>query len=155
MVLDPFTSIGLASNIIDFLNFSFKLISETKTIYNSASGNIAEHASLSAIAADLRDYCEDLGESSARGAAKVDPEIGSIASECGDVAEELIGVVTRIQAKREHSKWESFKAAWRAYYHEDEIRRLASRVTDLQSRATIRSLRMLRQVKNCFCDISC
>ena len=143
MVVDPFTSISLAGNIFQFIDYSLKLFSEAKTIYKSASGVTTEHASLSAVATDLRDFCDQLDGPSGRSPSNVDTEIGSIATECAEVSEKLVGIITKIKAKKEHSKWESFRAALKAVRHEDEIKALASQLTQLESRARTRSLRML------------
>jgi hypothetical protein len=44
--MDPFTAFGLASNILQFIDFSAGVISEAREVYKSASGATAANTSL-------------------------------------------------------------------------------------------------------------
>ena len=53
-MIETLAAVGLASNIISFIDFGTKLFSRSRKIYNSADGAIDEHASLSIISSDLQ-----------------------------------------------------------------------------------------------------
>jgi hypothetical protein len=48
--MDPLTALSVAGNIIQFVDFSYKLISSSYKLYESASGALVENLELEAIA---------------------------------------------------------------------------------------------------------
>jgi len=66
MVLDPLSAIGLARNIVQFVDFSFKLIAETRDIYHAATGATTNGVLLSAIAHDIQKLSDQLASSNSR-----------------------------------------------------------------------------------------
>lgn len=51
--MDPFTAIGLADNIINFIKFACKIVYGGYQIFNSASGMTPENTTLSVLLDDL------------------------------------------------------------------------------------------------------
>jgi hypothetical protein len=88
-MLDPLTAVGLAANIVQFLDFTLKLVTETRDIHHSASGHSAKSASLSAIADDLKSLSEGLLLSSVRGNTSIGSDLRLLADQAKKVAEEL------------------------------------------------------------------
>lgn len=59
--LDPFTALGLAGNLVQFVDFLYKLLSESKSLYASSIGASAENIILETVAKDLNLLTDKLG----------------------------------------------------------------------------------------------
>ena len=143
MVLDPLSAIGLAGNIVQFVDFSFKLIAETRDIYHSATGATTNGVLLSAIADDVQKLSDQLESSHSRPTGFMSG-LQKVAVEAHEVAKELLEAVSLLRASKPQSKWSSFKAALAQVYHGEKIRNLTSHITRLQSLLTNRLLAALR-----------
>lgn len=143
-MLDPLTAFGLAANIVQFLEFTLKLVTETRDIYQSASGHSAKSASLSSIADDLKSLSEGLLLSSVRGNTSIGPDLRLLADQAKKVAEELCDAISTVRAKRPHSIWHSFKAVLREIYNDEKIKGLLSEITRLQNSLILRLLNILQ-----------
>lgn len=58
--MDPLTAIGLASAIVQFVDFSYTLVSEAREMYSSAKGARAEHDEADSAIDRLRDLTSRL-----------------------------------------------------------------------------------------------
>ena len=58
--MDPLSALGLASNIIQFVQFAAKLISESQEAYESIDGLSQRHSDLEGIAVDLLNLQQQL-----------------------------------------------------------------------------------------------
>ena len=58
--MDPIAAIGFAANILQFINFGCKLVSESQQIYNSVEGASVETLELEAISKHLHDLIEQV-----------------------------------------------------------------------------------------------
>jgi len=97
MVLDPFSAISLGGNIIQFIVFSFSILSETSEIYHSVNGAPSETLELQVVAEDLRQLIDPIRK--ARGAAQPSDPLSAILKDCDDVAIELLDLIQRIKGK--------------------------------------------------------
>jgi hypothetical protein len=91
--MDAFTAIGLASNIVQFVDFSWKLIAESRAIYKSSEGASEENLTLSAITNDVAKL------SNAIRASSYDDQLEPMAKECTAIAKELSDALDKLTAK--------------------------------------------------------
>jgi hypothetical protein len=63
MAVDTVAAIGLAGNIVQFVDFSCKLFCQTQEIYSSASGTTSDTANLLSISKTLSEICQNLSAS--------------------------------------------------------------------------------------------
>jgi hypothetical protein len=132
MVLDPWTAMGLAGNIVQFVDFGCKLISETRTIYKSKAGASERTRNLETITADLEQLCDGLAISVSRGTTMVDENLRRIAFECQEVAKELRTVLLTLHIDGKETVWSSFIVAVQEIWTKDRVTSLASRLDALQ-----------------------
>jgi hypothetical protein len=52
--MDPLTAVGLAGNIITFVDFSIEVLSRARQLYDSASGATAENEELESLTKNLK-----------------------------------------------------------------------------------------------------
>ncbi|OTA81348.1 hypothetical protein M434DRAFT_37581 [Hypoxylon sp. CO27-5] len=119
--MDPFTAIGLAGNIITFLDFGYKLISTAKGIYTSASGAIAYNENLSYTTQQIQQLTTNLKVAKPVGfLSKQERSLLQVASDCESVSVELTKLLDKLKARNPSSKREAFRAAVRDWRKKDQ-----------------------------------
>ncbi|KAI1373796.1 hypothetical protein F4677DRAFT_189452 [Hypoxylon crocopeplum] len=124
--MDPFTAIGLAGNILTFVDFGIKLVSEAKNIHTSVSGTSAYNDNLSSKTQQLQQLTANL--KAARTASSLSTQQASflqVAAECEGVSADLTALLEKLKARDPKSRREAFKAAIRD-------RRKKDKKTDLE-----------------------
>src|ERR1700749_785281 len=102
MVLDPFSAIGLAANILQFVDFSYKVIADAKEIYQSVSGSTCAHAELQSITESfvrLSSTFERPPDDARTTATTAEQEICKLAISCKSIADELIATIQNLQIR--------------------------------------------------------
>ena len=148
VMLDPLTAVGLASAIVQLVDFSSELVSETKELYHSTEGNSAQNEELQSVTEDLKELCKTLS-SAQRRAPSVEPSTDELAllelsGSCKVVADELIAVLEKLRVKSAHEKWGSFKTALRGAMKKERIENIRARLDRIQSQLQIRLTSILR-----------
>lgn len=64
VMIDPISAFGLAANLAQFIDFTFKILSESREIYRSASGSSKETVDLESTSTVLKELSERLSSSS-------------------------------------------------------------------------------------------
>ena len=111
--MEPLTSLSLAANILQFIEFGCKLFLTTREIY--ATGNTTEHAHLESITDNLREISDRLkspDELQLSNDVPGEKQLREIAAECYVVATQLSDALKMLKSKNNHGKkWESFVQA--------------------------------------------
>ena len=140
--MDPLSSLGLASNLLQFVDFSRKLISGGVELYRSAEGASAANVELENITEDLQELSSKLAVPKAQqgeGTTSVDDEaVRKIAASCQQVSVELILVLQKIKVQSRHRKWDSARQALKSVWKENVIRSYSRRLDDLRSQLVTR-----------------
>jgi hypothetical protein len=129
MVLDPFTAIGLAGNIVQFVDYSSKLISSTHEIYKSNTGSSKNHIYLEGIATRLLELNSSHEQPKLAGSSPYNKALHDLKAQCVEDAEALLALVKALQAKKD-SKWSSFRKALKSSWEKEEVDRLEGRLKD-------------------------
>jgi hypothetical protein len=110
--MDPFAAIGLASSVVQFVDFSAKLLGVANTIRRSESGSTAENEHLAFVVRQMKKFSYAL-ELKKEGHPQSDEEqsLELLASECYILSEELLHLLESIKAKNPRSLRESARAA--------------------------------------------
>ncbi|KAI1418066.1 hypothetical protein F5Y13DRAFT_150473 [Hypoxylon sp. FL1857] len=123
--MDPFTAIGLAGNIITFLDFGYKLISTAKSIRTSASGASAYNDDLSYQTKQIQQLADNLKVSkSTSSLSKQELSLLQVASDCKRVSVELAKLLDKLKARNPGSKREALRATirdWRTKDQKDDL----------------------------------
>lgn len=104
--MDPVTCLGIASAIVQFVDFATKLVSEGEELYNSANGTSKENSELKNITLDLSSMSQKLSLPTRPGKriSKDEIEFRKVAASCKDVADEFLGVLDSIKVDSPHKK---------------------------------------------------
>ena len=149
---DPFTVIGIASSIVQLVDFSSKLVSESKEIYRSANGALSEHTEIESVAADLSTLSQRV---SASVAARVTIQASSslfedearfqqLAASCHEVSQEILTVLQDLKTKEPHQKWHSFRQAVKGVWNKERIQDLEKRLERIRGEILIHLVATMR-----------
>jgi hypothetical protein len=128
MAIDPLTALGLASNILQFLDFTAKVIAGTRAISKS-------HVGVSEDTAYIRHKAEGI-------TALIDGFLatngGSLAmrkelAACKKIAEDVLEALEKFEVKGPKSKWTSFLIALKEIWSESKIKAMSTKLTELQT----------------------
>jgi hypothetical protein len=95
MVLDPISAVGLARNIVQFLDFAKSIISESHAVYHSAEGTKDEFVELEAIARHIQGFTSSLTDPNFE--TKTADAFDAVRKSCLDVAIELSGILNSLK----------------------------------------------------------
>ncbi|OAG42303.1 hypothetical protein AYO21_03471 [Fonsecaea monophora] len=144
MVLDPLSAIGLAANIVQFIDFSRRLISDAKEIYHSTNGVTTENVELQDVAESLSRLSSTLLnplDQSQAAVSQTEAEIVKIAAASRVVGDELLAAIQSLTAgDGSHKKWRSFLQALKTLWKKDKIAKLRKRLEDARSNLSVHVL---------------
>jgi hypothetical protein len=126
--MEPLSALGLAANVVQFVDFTWRLISETRSIHKSADGAGEDVLLLDTILRDVEDLNNGLSSGvSSTGTLK------ELVSECIKIAAEIRKVVQTLKCDKRNSKWASFQVALRQVSSQGKIDSLTKNLGKIQS----------------------
>ncbi|KAH6664614.1 small s protein [Halenospora varia] len=152
--MDPISVISLASNIIQFVDFSCKLVSHSRQLYKSLDGTLSDKVLVEVLTLDLSSLATNLQDSlwenqpiDAKGATREeysedDRALDDLCRRCCEIAGKLMGRLERLKVKGNgsHRNWESFRKALRASWSQEGIKELQAQLNDVRSEIEFRVL---------------
>lgn len=147
------TALGLAANIVQFIDFTRSLLSDAKEIYHSTTGTTAEYANLEEIAEQLSFFGAKLESSrsstdNAPSQGTVGAQIGQIAMSCKSIADEILDCLQPLKAQDSgRKKWKSFLHALQSLWKRERIRRLQERLKSMRDQALFQMVSEIRSAR--------
>ena len=134
--MDPLTALGLASNVIQVVEFSIQLVSKGVEIYKD--GSLAENIDAEKIARSLKGLNGKLQRSvqdSRCGGtlSEADQSLMGLCANCERTANELLTTFDRIKVTGTHRKWKSARQALKSIIRKDDLELLARRLGTYRS----------------------
>lgn len=155
-IMDPFTGLSLAGNIIQFIDFGGRLLSNARELYKSSVGSLAVHDEIILVTADLDVLVKKLRKSMYSGLGSEGDDdrwknLREICDEAAMVAEELLERLETLKLNfdSKHRGWDTIKLAIRSLWNEKEITNLSDRLATLKGALKTRVLLSLRLVLVC------
>lgn len=149
MVLDPFSALGLASNVVQFVDFGRKLVSGAVELYQATDGTSTANAELELIIQDLGEISAGLEPGSlhqASGFTKDELKLQELAVSCKQLANEFLSLLESLKVQGPHKRWKSALQASRSAWKEKQIRSYMRRLDEFRSQLTVRLVAILRSV---------
>jgi len=141
--MEPVSAVGLASSIITFVEFSFKLVTGALEVYWSVDGTLEENARLERVIGDLNSIVDDLGKKGG-GGSRNERAIRDLAVECQADAALLIDLLKSLKVPGRRTLWRSVATQWKALLKKDEIRDLKERLREYRSEIMLNLMLLLR-----------
>jgi hypothetical protein len=126
-MLDPLTALSVAGNIVQFIDFSTKLISKGHELYNSADGASVGNAELEVIAKDLQDLNGRLqsprrSENVKAVLSDSDLALQTLSKKCSGVAAELTDALNKLKVQgTANRRWKSVRQALKGLMRKEEL----------------------------------
>lgn len=116
VVMDPFSVGGLASSVVQFIEFGSKLVSEGHDICKSASSSLTENLELELIHTDLNELTRSLrspDHPNNQSPTADEAALRHFAASCHTVTTELLNVfiTLKIDNNSNDRNWQSFRQA--------------------------------------------
>jgi hypothetical protein len=127
---------GLAGDIIQFVDYSSKIVSKYKEIHHSTSGTSKDAVDLAIVYQDLENICSNLSAGAAQ-ASQPPGGLAHLAMQCAKCTEELLQMLSKVRAKDPNSKWQSTRAALKSAWSSSEIKRVQEKVIDYRSQLVL------------------
>lgn len=143
--MDPLAAFSVAANVIQFVDFTSKLISGSHEIYKSATGEAKRNSELKTITKSLMRINLSLGKQGPLGSAN-ERELENLCKDCSSVAIDLIRALEQLQIKSsgKHQRWSSFKSALLTVWRQEDIDTLEQRVDSFRQQISMHILVSLR-----------
>ncbi|KAI9679715.1 MAG: hypothetical protein M1822_007321 [Bathelium mastoideum] len=145
--MEAIAALGIASNIIQFVDFSLKVVSKGNHIYRSNDGSLAEHNDLELVTNDLLILQKGIEQSLTAPSLNDSDEDGDkkamkallLASDKS--AKNLLQRLNMVKAQGRFRRWKSLRQALKSIWSKKEIEELSSRLSmfrdELQTRTII------------------
>jgi urease accessory protein UreF len=140
--MDPITTVSLVAIIVQLVDFSCKVLSNSTEFYRSAGGVLIENAHIETTVTDLSKLNTRLKQSSAAG----DTELQTLCEACNDVADQLLITLSKVKVNGKGQRWQSFRKALRSIWSKDKIQQLEQRLASFRSQLNLRIATGMRYV---------
>ena len=133
MALESLAALGVAANIIQFVEFGCKLFSESRELYKASDRLVEESAELEIISKALKRLSDDLIAipSSTTPQSQAEANLLPLAKRCQAIADELLVAVNKLQANGGKGKWQCFRSALRRIWRSHEIDDMAKKLDSI------------------------
>lgn len=133
MLLDPLSALSLAGTVVQFVDFTIKILEKGRQTYKSADGSTAEHEDLNAITNDLIRLNERLKSSmhSDREVKQLsldEQALEGVASDCSSIAQELLDHLQQLKVQGKKTKLKSLRQALKNVWNKGELEELDDRL---------------------------
>lgn len=110
-MIDPLSAISLASAIVQFVDFSTKIIHGAREVYGSASGATEENRSLEVVVQNMRNLSSEFGSMDPSQQNEDEKALCRLAKECDILSDQIFELLQNVKPKDPNS---SFQAIWAA-----------------------------------------
>ncbi|EXJ53357.1 uncharacterized protein A1O5_13397 [Cladophialophora psammophila CBS 110553] len=150
MVIDPLTALGLASNIISFIDFGVQALAKGRELHKSATGRLIEHDEFRSAIGRLQQLREGIdislqSLSSRTGLTHAEAALQEITAECQKISEEFQDALSTFTAQPGQSPWKSFRQAFEALWKKDGLERMQQRLNNQSEQLVLHLLVVVSQ----------
>lgn len=143
--MDPLTAISLASNILSFIDLSYRVISGVNKVLSTPSGMTPENERLIILVEDLNVVAHEL-ITDIPPRTENEKQLCILASNCHVLSGELSEILRRLRVGDKKSIWEGLLVKWDSMRKEKEIDSIEQRLNGYRSQILIRLQVMFRYV---------
>ncbi|KAI1302748.1 hypothetical protein F5Y03DRAFT_360885 [Xylaria venustula] len=123
--MDPLTTIGLLSNIVQFIDFAARLLSKSRELYKSADGYLIETTELVKVTEHTshlnKKLADDLGSAAPR-------QLTAIIEGCQNVSGELLSALGQLKVQGRMDRCKTIRQALKTVLSKKRVQELESRL---------------------------
>ena len=120
-MLDPLTALGLAGNIVQFVDFSSKIVSKARDIHNSANGSLPENIDTETVAQSLRVLYSNIAPQLDSPSSAQEEILNKLCIGCDNIAQELLQALGKLTIQGKRTKWKSLRQALKSVSSKEEL----------------------------------
>ena len=149
-MLDPLSSLSLASSTISAVDFASKVIKTTVEIHHSINGTSITNQELEVVVLDLATVLDNLPTAPPSSASQSQDEVAlkTLAASCKTLLDELLAALQELKPGQPHQRWLSIRKAIAGIWNERKIRDNTQRLNTLQNALATRLVCMLSYVSS-------
>jgi hypothetical protein len=130
-IMEALTALGLATNVVQFVDFASKIVSQAVKIYRAqgTQDESNEHLTLEKLTSSFQSYNKALKsslrhqESEASNLSVADKEILEICGQCEGLTRKLLTTLSELRSSKTNV-WTSFVDALKIVWSDDEVQKL-------------------------------
>jgi len=142
--MEVLAAVGLVGNIVQFIDFSGKLLAKSAELYRSGECALAENIDFETATNDLVLLSKKLKDGAT---VTGDKAFESLCLSCNTVADELLAALNKLKVKGKHQKWESMRKAIGSIRSKEDIEQLERRLSILREEINLRIVVNLRYTR--------
>jgi hypothetical protein len=144
--METLATIGLIGNIVQFVDFSEKLVSKSIELYHSYDDALAENIDIETATKNLLILNDKLKNDITIVA---DEQLQRLCLSCQNAGNELLMTLNKIKVKDRQQIWESIRTTLRSVWSKKKIKGLEQRLTKFKEELNLHIVTSLRYVKSC------
>jgi hypothetical protein len=137
--MDPFAALSLAGTIVQFVDFSSKMVSSGLELYQSSTGALEINDQIDLVATDLSALVRKL-----RHEQNINDAFEKICEEATKIANELLVRLGKLRVKGKHRAWDSMQQALKNVWSKEEVTSLLARLSTIREALGTHILASLR-----------
>ncbi|KAF2138031.1 uncharacterized protein K452DRAFT_353274 [Aplosporella prunicola CBS 121167] len=155
--MEALAAIGLAGNIAQFLDFGFRILSQSRELYRSGSGSLQENIDLENVTTDLERLVEGLAvKPSQQCASQDDIRLSKLAASCQSTSNDLVMLLGDLKMGENppRKRWYSFRYAIRTWRKKSRLQELQQRLEMFRNQVNVHLLSDIKTAVNSIEDLS-
>jgi hypothetical protein len=146
--MEPLAALSIAAAVLQFIDFSAKLIHGAKEIHRSSSGMAEEDRSLEHVTREMHKLSMRLVPPYNGPETDDERALRSLASECKDLAAKIVKLYKDLAPKDPKSKRSAIHSAWKNRMSESTKRDLESNLANCRSQLELQLNYMMRHASS-------
>ncbi|EPE04055.1 hypothetical protein F503_04903 [Ophiostoma piceae UAMH 11346] len=136
-MLDPVTAIGLASAIVAFVDFGYKVVKGAAEMYNGVDGALGENMTREAVVKQMMSLSARLQSPDSSHMVGQDRALCVLSSECHKISSDLLRLLESLRPAKPNSKSHSLRASLKAKIKDSERRDLEKRLDSCRAQLAL------------------
>jgi len=131
--MDPMTAVSLASAIVQFIDYSTKLVDAASDIHRSASGTSLENQNIEFVVSEVKALSLRLDPPRTGQPTDDEQALCRLAAECRILSGQILDLLEKIKPKNPKSKRQSVWSAIKTMWNDREMKELGQRLQNCRS----------------------
>jgi hypothetical protein len=165
MVVPPIDALSIAAAVVQFVDFSSRIISKGNEYHKSADGALVENKELEAVAANIEELSVRLHQSLSSKAKRAlrknlgnssnsqnqdqplsyeEQALQTVVINCKMLAAELLDALEQLKLSGKGSRWKSFRQAFKTIWAKEKIEAMLAKLSQARQQLVVNLLVVLR-----------
>lgn len=143
--MEALEAVGLAGNILTFIDFAYKLVTIGHSIHGSSSGATKSNEELAALSLHLDQAVTGLRSGKAANLLSDEEKaLNEVCAQCLELSGDLQGLLQDLRARNPRSKRDSLRAAFRDWKNKDKKSELEKRLDQCRGQVNLQVTSLMR-----------